>query len=49
MEQRTVGHQGLHVAALGLGCMGMTFAYRGADADESRATIQRAVEAGGAE
>jgi aryl-alcohol dehydrogenase-like predicted oxidoreductase len=46
MEQRSVGEQGLVVGAIGLGCMGMTFAYRGADEDESRATIRRAVDAG---
>jgi aryl-alcohol dehydrogenase-like predicted oxidoreductase len=46
MQQRDVGSQGLAVGAIGLGCMGMTFAYRGADEDESRATIQRAVDSG---
>jgi len=46
MHQRDVGSQGLAVGAIGLGCMGMTFAYSGADEDESRATIRRAVESG---
>ncbi len=27
MQQRQLGNQGLRVSALGLGCMGMTFAY----------------------
>ena len=38
MEQRRLGGQGLTVSALGLGCMGMTWAYSGggdaAEADE---------------
>jgi aryl-alcohol dehydrogenase-like predicted oxidoreductase len=46
MEQRTLGTTGLTVPALGLGCMGMTWAYGTADADESIATIHRAVELG---
>ena len=46
MEQRTLGGQGLRVSALGLGCMGMTFAYGGQDDTESRATIERALELG---
>lgn len=46
MEQRTLGSQGLRVSALGLGCMGMTFAYGGQDDTESRATIGRALELG---
>jgi aryl-alcohol dehydrogenase-like predicted oxidoreductase len=46
MEHRALGQQGLEVAALGLGCMGMTFAYSGADDAESRATIRAAVAAG---
>jgi aryl-alcohol dehydrogenase-like predicted oxidoreductase len=46
MEQRTLGGQGLRVSALGLGCMGMTFAYGGQDDAESRATIERALELG---
>jgi aryl-alcohol dehydrogenase-like predicted oxidoreductase len=46
MEDRVLGRDGLRVSALGLGCMGMTFAYAGADEDESRATIREAVESG---
>src|SRR4051812_16940194 len=46
MEQRTLGSPGLRVSALGLGCMGMTFAYGGQDDTESRATIERALELG---
>ena len=46
MEQRTLGDQGLEVSALGLGCMGMSFAYMGADEAESRATLAQAVERG---
>jgi aryl-alcohol dehydrogenase-like predicted oxidoreductase len=46
MEQRALGSQGLIVSTLGLGCMGMTFAYGGRDETESRATIDRALELG---
>lgn len=46
MEHRTLGSQGLAVSALGLGCMGMTFAYGGQDDAESRATLDRAQELG---
>ncbi len=46
MEQRTLGSQGLRVSALGLGCMGMTFAYGGQDDAESRATLERALVLG---
>jgi aryl-alcohol dehydrogenase-like predicted oxidoreductase len=46
MEHRTLGSQGLTVSALGLGCMGMTYAYGGRDDAESRATIERALELG---
>ena len=43
---RNLGDQGLRVSALGLGCMGMSTAYSGADEHESRATLRAAVEAG---
>jgi aryl-alcohol dehydrogenase-like predicted oxidoreductase len=46
MEQRTLGTQGLTVSALGLGCMGMTWAYGSADSGEAIATIHRALELG---
>jgi aryl-alcohol dehydrogenase-like predicted oxidoreductase len=46
MRQRTLGSQGLEVAELGLGCMGMSFAYTGGDDAESVRTIHRALELG---
>jgi aryl-alcohol dehydrogenase-like predicted oxidoreductase len=46
MEQRELGTNGLRVSALGLGCMGMTWAYGASDSDESIATIHRAIELG---
>lgn len=46
MQQRRIGRQGLEVGAIGLGCMGMSFAYSGADDVESRATIRHALDAG---
>jgi aryl-alcohol dehydrogenase-like predicted oxidoreductase len=46
MEQRQLGTNGLTVSALGLGCMGMTWAYGAADSDEAVATIHRAIELG---
>ena len=46
MEQRALGGQGLTVSEVGLGCMGMSFAYSGAVEEESRATILAAVDVG---
>jgi aryl-alcohol dehydrogenase-like predicted oxidoreductase len=46
MEKRRLGTQGLEVSALGLGCMGMTWAYGQGDDEESIATIHRALELG---
>ncbi|MEU3616549.1 aldo/keto reductase [Streptomyces sp. NPDC006872] len=41
-----LGEDGPEVGVQGLGCMGMSFAYGPADADESRATLERALELG---
>jgi aryl-alcohol dehydrogenase-like predicted oxidoreductase len=47
MQHRTLGQQGLEVAAVGLGTMGMTMAYGpGGDEATSIATIRRAHELG---
>jgi aryl-alcohol dehydrogenase-like predicted oxidoreductase len=46
MEKRALGSQGLRTSALGLGCMGMSWAYGRPDDDESIATIHRALELG---
>lgn len=46
MKQRILGTQGLTVSELGLGCMGMTYAYGAADETEAIATIQRAIDLG---
>ena len=46
MEQRKLGTQGLTVSAMGLGCMGMTFAYGTANEAEAIATIHRALDLG---
>ena len=46
MKQRKLGTQGLTVSELGLGCMGMTFAYGSFDDTESIATIHRAIDLG---
>jgi len=49
METRTLGKGGLDVSALGLGCMGMSFAYgvpEDRDEGESVATLHRALELG---
>ncbi len=45
MKKRTLGND-LEVSAVGLGCMGMSFAYGQADEAESLATIDRALELG---
>jgi aryl-alcohol dehydrogenase-like predicted oxidoreductase len=45
MERRTLG-QGLEVSAIGLGCMGFTFAYGGVEEDQAIATVNRALDLG---
>jgi aryl-alcohol dehydrogenase-like predicted oxidoreductase len=46
LRTRTLGTQGLEVSEIGLGCMGMSFAYGTANDDESIATIHRAIDLG---
>src|ERR687884_184546 len=46
MDNRKLGEQGLEVAAIGLGCMGMSEFYGAADEGEAIATIQRALDLG---
>ncbi|MET9440217.1 aldo/keto reductase [Streptomyces sp. NPDC006610] len=41
-----LGADGPEVGVQGLGCMGMSFAYGPSDAEESRATLERALELG---
>ena len=47
MKTRFLGRSGLHVSALGLGCMGMSEFYGQRDDTESIATIQTFLAAGG--
>jgi aryl-alcohol dehydrogenase-like predicted oxidoreductase len=44
---RTLGSSGINVSALGLGCMGMSFAYGPADETESFGVLRRFIELGG--
>jgi aryl-alcohol dehydrogenase-like predicted oxidoreductase len=46
MQKRRLGKQGLEVSALGLGCMGMSFAYGPADDAESIRVLSRSLELG---
>lgn len=48
MQQRMLGSTGRQVGAVGLGCMGMSWAYSPAERDEraSRALLEEAVDAG---
>ena len=48
MKKRKLGTQGLEVPVLGLGCMGMTFAYRVGTADpaECLKVLDRSLELG---
>ncbi len=46
MQIRALGREGLSVSALGLGCMGMSWAYGAADEAEAIATIHRAIGQG---
>lgn len=46
MKTRILGHSGLSISALGLGCMGMSEFYKGATEAESVATIHQALDQG---
>ena len=46
MEKRRLGRQGLEVAAVGLGCMGMSWAYGGADERQSIRVLHHALDIG---
>jgi len=46
MKQRTLGRQGLEVPTIGLGCMGMSWAYGGADEAESIRVLHHALDLG---
>ena len=47
MEHRKLGKNGAQVSALGLGCMGMSFAYGPGDDEESLRVLRRYLELGG--
>ncbi len=46
MQKRKLGGQGLEVSALGLGCMGMSYAYGPANESESLRVLDHALELG---
>ena len=46
MDTRKLGRQGLEVSALGLGCMGMSWAYGRTDDAESTRVLHRAIDLG---
>jgi aryl-alcohol dehydrogenase-like predicted oxidoreductase len=46
MEKRRLGRQGLEVAAVGLGCMGMSWAYGSADESQSIRVLHHALDIG---
>lgn len=46
MEYRTLGRTGIQLPAIGLGCMGMSFAYGKPDDRASIATLEKALELG---
>ena len=46
MKLKCLGQQGLNVSTLGLGCMGMSYAYGPADKSESLQVLDRALALG---
>src|SRR6201981_945102 len=47
LPMRQLGGSGIRVSALGLGCMGMSYAYGPADQTESLRVLSRYIELGG--